>query len=69
MREGQASVVMDGFSQGWSRARERSWSPTLPLPGEPEEVSGKPLSHFCTNSVENMVLEGETLQSDLATGF
>lgn len=48
---------MDGFSQGWSGARERSWSLTLPPPGEPEEVSGKPVSYFWLNSVGSIVLK------------
>lgn len=43
--------MMDGLSQGWSGARERSWSLTLPPPGEPEEVSRKPMSYFWLNSV------------------
>lgn len=49
--------MMDGLSQGWSCARERSWSLTLPPPGEPEEVSGKPMSYFWLNSVGNIVLK------------
>lgn len=69
MREGQASAVMDGFSQGWSCARERSWNLTLPLSGKLQKVSGKPMSYFWLNFVGNIVLKGENLQRYLVTRF